>query len=367
MARKSTPSSLLKDDFSRSIVGFLAALIVGALIPRTLVFLVRRVLLHSLKEVFVLAMAGWLTDRLTLLRPARNRPADRLDDSFNTNTPSQTSYLNMEISDIQSALEDLAMTFLPKVAGVIVLLLGAWIVARWLSGRVTKALSHKLDITIARFFGSLIKYGVIIMAVLGCLRIFGFETTSFAALIGAAGLAIGLALQGTLSNFSSGVMLLIFRPFTVGDVVSAGGVTGKVVDLSLFTTEFDTPDNRRIIVPNGQIYGSTIENITFHDTRRVDVSVGTSYPASIPQTRDVLLAAVQGIEGLHAEPAPVAYLVDLGDSSINWSVRVWSNTPDYWAVRERVTQSIKSALDEAGIGIPFPQMDVHLNGELIRK
>ncbi len=273
----------------------------------------------------------------------------------------------MEISDIQSALEDLAMTFLPKVAGVIVLLLGAWIVARWLSGRVTKALSHKLDITIARFFGSLIKYGVIIMAVLGCLRIFGFETTSFAALIGAAGLAIGLALQGTLSNFSSGVMLLIFRPFTVGDVVSAGGVTGKVVDLSLFTTEFDTPDNRRIIVPNGQIYGSTIENITFHDTRRVDVSVGTSYPASIPQTRDVLLAAVHGIEGLHAEPAPVAYLVDLGDSSINWSVRVWSNTPDYWAVRERVTQSIKSALDEAGIGIPFPQMDVHLNGELIRK
>lgn len=156
------------------------------------------------------------------------------------------------------------------------------------------------------------------MVFLGCLTMFGFETTSFAAVIGAAGLAIGLAMQGTLSNFSAGHMLLIFRPFKVGDVVSTAGVTGKVINLALFTTEFDTPDNRRIIVPNGAIFGSTIENITFHDTRRVDVSVGTEY------------------------------------------------TADYWAVRDRATQSIKKHLDEAGIGIPFPQMDVHIDGPIDR-
>ncbi len=270
----------------------------------------------------------------------------------------------MDLTAIETLVSDLVVNFLPKVVGVLVLVVVAWIVAGWAGKRVTKSAEKRLDLTIARFMGSLTKYLILIMALLGCLNIFGFETTSFAAVIGAAGLAIGLAMQGTLSNFSAGLMLLIFRPFKVNDVVSTAGVTGKVMNLNLFTTEFDTPDNRRIIVPNGAIFGSTIENITFHETRRVDVAVGTDYPADISRTRDVLLNAVKNLEGVHAEPAPVAYLTELGGSSIDWSVRVWANTSDYWGVRENATQAIKNALDEAGIGIPYPQMDVHLDGGL---
>lgn len=272
----------------------------------------------------------------------------------------------MDLSTLETLLTDLLTVFLPNVVGVIALLVVAWIVAKWASKRVTRSAEKRLDITIARFFGSLVKYGILVMAFLGCLTMFGFETTSFAAVIGAAGLAIGLAMQGTLSNFSAGLMLLIFRPFKVGDVVSTAGVTGKVINLALFTTEFDTPDNRRIIVPNGAIFGSTIENITFHDTRRVDVSVGTEYTADVATVRGVLLDAVRSLEGVHSDPEPVAYLTELGASSIDWSVRVWADTADYWAVRERATQSIKQHLDAAGIGIPFPQMDVHIDGAIDR-
>lgn len=272
--------------------------------------------------------------------------------------------MDLDLSAVETLVSDLITGFLPKVVGVIVLLIVSWMVAKWAGKRVTKSAEKKLDVTIARFMGSLTKYGILIMALLSCLNIFGFQTTSFAAVIGAAGLAVGLAMQGTLSNFSAGLMLLIFRPFKVDDVVSTAGVTGKVVNIALFTTEFDTPDNRRIIVPNGSIFGSTIENITFHDTRRVDVSVGTDYPADINQTREVLLNAVKNLEGVHAEPAPVAYLTELGGSSIDWSVRIWTNTADFWAVRESATQAIKNELDKAGIGIPYPQMDVHLDGGL---
>ncbi|MGB1375324.1 MAG: mechanosensitive ion channel family protein [Rhodothermales bacterium] len=271
----------------------------------------------------------------------------------------------MDIAAVETLVTDLLTIFLPKLVGVVILLVVAWTVAKWAGKRVTKTTEERLDLTIALFLGSLTRYLILIMALLGCLNIFGFETTSFAAVLGAAGLAIGLAMQGTLSNFSAGLMLLIFRPFKVNDVVSTAGVTGKVIHLNLFTTELDTPDNRRIIVPNGSIFGSTIENVTFHDTRRVDVSVGTDYPADISQTRETLLGAVANLEGVHAEPAPVAYLTELGASSIDWSVRIWANTDDYWLVRERATQAIKNALDDAGIGIPFPRMDVHLGGKIV--
>lgn len=159
-------------------------------------------------------------------------------------------------------------------------------------------------------------------------------------------------------------MLLVFRPFKVGDVVSVAGITAKVVEIELFTTLFDTPDNRRIIVPNGQIFGSTIENITFHETRRVDVNVGTDYGADLKETRAVLERVAANVEGGLDDPAPQIYLTELAGSSINWAVRVWAQTPDYWAVRERITDEIKDALDDAEIGIPFPQMDVHLDGIL---
>ena len=239
---------------------------------------------------------------------------------------------------------------------VAVLIISGW-AKRFVSGVSRKA---KVEETLARFFGNLTKYAIMILGGLAILSTFGVQTTSFAAVIAAAGFALGMALSGTLGNFASGVMLLIFRPFKVGDVVNAGGVTGKVDEIGMFSTTFDTPDNRRMIVPNGAIYGSNIENITHHSTRRVDVAVGTDYSADLDKTREVLTAAATAVEGRLSTQDPVIYLVELGDSSINWSVRVWSNTADYWAVRERLTRDVKVALDKADIGIPFPQRDVHV-------
>ncbi|NBC16447.1 MAG: mechanosensitive ion channel [Bacteroidetes bacterium] len=260
---------------------------------------------------------------------------------------------------------DLVTQYAVKIGGAILFLLIAWIIAGAVGRFTRRSLEKsKLDLTLTKFFGNLAKYVVLIMALVACLGIFGIETTSFAAVIGAAGLAIGLAFQGTLGNFSAGIMLLVFRPFKVGDVVNVNGTTAKVTEIELFTTLLDTPDNRRIIMPNGSIFGNTIENITHHPTRRVDVAVGTDYGASLKEARDVMMRVAENVEGGLSDPAPQVYLQELGGSSINWAVRVWANTPDYWAVRERLTQEVKEALDEAGIGIPFPQMDVHFDPDV---
>ena len=256
-------------------------------------------------------------------------------------------------------------TFLPvlwNVVGALILLLLTFLVAGW-AKRTTRRTAERTDLdpTLGAFFASLARYTVLVLGGLAVLGLFGISVASFAALLAAAGFAVGLALQGTLSHFAAGVMLLIFRPFGVGDRVSAADTTGSVVELGLFATLFDTPDNRRIIVPNGAIFGSTIENHTHHDTRRVDVSVGTAYDADLAATRSVLEAVAGRVEGGLDTPAPQVYLSELGASSIDWAVRVWTNTPDYWAVRERLTHQLKEALDTEGIGIPYPQMDVHVD------
>ena len=155
-------------------------------------------------------------------------------------------------------------------------------------------------------------------------------------------------------------MLLIFRPFKVGDFISVGGESGKVAEIGLFATDLDTLDNRRIIMPNGTIFGTVIENCTHHDIRRVDVNVGVEYGANLDQTRQTLLAGAQGVGKGLKDPPPQAVLVELGDSSVNWQVRVWCNTPDYWDVRDATTNAAKVALDNANITIPFPQVDVHM-------
>ncbi len=251
--------------------------------------------------------------------------------------------------------------FVPKVVGVSALLIFTFWFAKWAAKRVFTATKEHLDVTLARFFGSAIRYGILAIGILGSLRVFGFETSSFAVLLGASGLAVGLALQGTLSDFSAGIMLILFRPFEVGNVVDVSGVKGKVAAISLFSTEFDTPDNLRVIVPNGSIFGSTITNYNHHSTRRVDVAVGTDYGASIATAREVMVKAAAGVTGVAESPAPVAVLTELGGSSIDWKVKVWCENSEYWGVKERLTEAIKNALDDAGIGIPFPQMDVHMD------
>jgi small conductance mechanosensitive channel len=263
--------------------------------------------------------------------------------------------------DFSLSLETL-MPLLLNVAGAILLLILTFIVAGW-AKRATRAGVERanLDPTLSRFFGSFARYTVLILGGLAILGIFGVSVASFAAILAAAGFAVGLALQGTLSHFAAGIMLLLFRPFGVGDKVSAADVTGKVVEIGLFTTLFDTPDNLRIIVPNSALFGSTIENHTHHDTRRVDVAVGTDYDADLQTTRSILEEVAASVEGGLTDPAPQVYLSELGASSIDWAVRVWTQTPDYWAVRERLTTQLKEALDAQDIGIPYPQMDVHLD------
>ncbi|MFG0330842.1 MAG: mechanosensitive ion channel family protein [Phycisphaerales bacterium] len=255
-----------------------------------------------------------------------------------------------------------ATTWGIRVLGALVFLIVAWIVAAWIGRTTWRAFERaKLDPTLGRFFSNLAKWGVLVLAGLGCLGIFGIETTSFAAVLAAMGLAIGLAMQGTLGNFSAGVMLLIFRPFKVGQYVTIAGESGTIYEIELFSTTLDTPDNRRLIIPNGSVYGQKIENITYHPRRRADIDVGVEYAADIDQTRAVLEAAANSVEGRLDDPAPQVVLNGLGDSSVNWTVRVWAPTPDFLAVKQATVRAVKIALDDAGIGIPFPQLDVHLD------
>lgn len=251
------------------------------------------------------------------------------------------------------------------VALAIVLIIAVLFIAGWIKGIATKA-CRKADVeeTLARFLGNMIRYLVLFAGGIAILGTLGVETTSFAAILAAAGFAIGMAMSGMLGNVAAGVMLLFFRPFKVGDVASAGGTTGKVIEIGLFTTTFDTPDNRRIIVPNGSVFGGTIENVSHHDTRRVAVSVGTDYGADIDKTREILMAAAKACTGVLVDPEPGVVLTGLGGSSIDWSVRVWVNAADFWAVSDQLTRDVKYALDSAGIGIPYPQMDVHIDGNV---
>lgn len=250
---------------------------------------------------------------------------------------------------------DLVVTYAMRVIGVIAIMFAALVVAGWVKRALVSRLTKVgFDATLTKFLGSMSRWAIVVFAILGCLSMFGIETTSFAAVIGGASLAIGLAFQGSLSNVAAGAMLLLFRPYKVGDVISVGGKTGKVDTIDLFMTSLDTPDNRRIVVPNGQVFGSTIENVTHHETRRVDISVGVDYDAGIDETRAVLLAAGQSIEGRNPDDDVVAVLTGLGSSSVDWQLRVWAPTADYWAVLERGIRAVKMALDEAEIGIPYP-------------
>ncbi|MCG8449161.1 MAG: mechanosensitive ion channel [Pirellulales bacterium] len=245
---------------------------------------------------------------------------------------------------------------------VVVLMIAAWMLSSWISTGVRGGLSRvRFDETLTKFIARLVRWLILLLALLMCLSYFGVETTSFAAVIGAAGLAIGLAFQGTLSNFAAGSMLLIFRPFKVGDVVNTAGFVGKVNEIAIFTAEIDTFDGRRIIIPNSMIFGDVIENITYHPRRRADVDVGTSYAADIDQTRSVLEKAVASVELVVADPEPAVILMGLGASSVDWSVRGWAHRDDFLAAKQALTRAVKVELDRAGIEIPFPQMDVHVD------
>ena len=254
-----------------------------------------------------------------------------------------------------------------KILGALVGLFVAWIVAGSV-GRMTRRAAERrnLDATLSRFFASMVRNLVLVAAVIAILGVFGIETSSFAAIIGAAGLAVGLAFQGTLGNFASGVMLLVFRPFKIGDAVEGGGVFGVVEEIELFTTTIKTLDNQKVIVPNGKIAGDTIKNVGAYDTRRVDIDVGCDYGASVDDCRKALEESLSLVEKKLDDPAPQIFLASLGASSVDWQVRVWCKTEDYWDVYQSTIRAIHMKLGERGIGIPFPQMDVHLDDAVVK-
>jgi small conductance mechanosensitive channel len=266
-----------------------------------------------------------------------------------------------------AAIITLVEAYLLPALLVLLVVIVAYFLGKFL-GRVTgTAVGKRIDQTLGKFLQKLVFYGILVFALLGVLGYFGISVASFAAVLAAAGFAMGLAFQGTLSNFAAGVMLLTFRPFRVGQVVKINDELGVVDEIELFHTTLDTFDKRRIVMPNSAIFGNTIENISHHPERRVDVNVGVEYGADLDKTREVLSAACESLKEKMIEGEGRGYQIylwELGDSSVNWIVRFWTAADNYWPVREQLTRAVKMHLDDAGLGIPFPQMDVHLDGKL---
>ena len=265
------------------------------------------------------------------------------------------------MEDIGAILFAKLLDWGPRVLAVLLIMAAAWLVSGWARRATYASLNRaRFDETLTKFFAQCARWVVLAVGVLIVMSVFDIEVTSIAALIAALGLAIGLAFQGTLSNFAAGIMLLAFRPFKVGDVVEVGGELGTIYEIELFFTQMDTFDNRRVILPNAQVFGQTIENLSHHPVRRADFNVGTAYTADLDQAKQVIFDALKQVDGSVADPEPMVLLMELGDSSINWSARVWAPTPELWNVRAQAIRDVKNALDEAGISIPFPQRDVHM-------
>jgi small conductance mechanosensitive channel len=243
---------------------------------------------------------------------------------------------------------------------VLILVIG-WIAARVLRGMVEKLLERsKVEETLARFVSRLVHVAVLTFVIIAALSRLGVQTASFIAVVGAAGLAVGLALQGSLANFAAGVLLILFKPCKAGDYIEAAGVTGTIEEVGIFTTRLRSPDNKAIIIPNAKLTGDNITNYTAKDTRRVDLVVGVAYDADLKQAREVLAGVLAKDDRVLDDPAPKIAVAELADSSVNFVVRPWVKTEDCWDVYFDLTEAVKVALDEAGIGIPFPQRDVHL-------
>lgn len=249
-----------------------------------------------------------------------------------------------------------------KVIAALAILIVGWLAAGWVKGVVAKLLgkSGKVDATLIGFLSSLAKYAVLVFTVVAVLAQFGVQTASIIAVLGALGLAVGLALQGTLSHIASGVMLLLFRPFKVGDFVDAGGISGTVKAITLFTTELATGDNVQILVPNGKVWGQAIRNFSFHDTRRCDLLIGISYDDDIEKAISAVKAVIGKDERVLKDPEAMVAVAELGESSVDLTIRMWCEKADYWALKFDMNKALKEALEKGGFSIPYPQTDVHI-------
>jgi len=249
---------------------------------------------------------------------------------------------------------------LKVIGAIIILVVGRWIV-KLISQLIEKALikSH-VDKTLAKFAKNLSNIGLLVFVVIAALASLGVETTQFAVVVGAAGLAIGLALQGSLANFASGFLMIVFRPFKVGDFIEAAGVKGTVKEIQIFNTIVNTPDNVRAIIPNAQITGGNIFNYSVNGTRRVDLVVGVSYEDDLKKAQEVIGQVLAADDRILEDPPATVAVSELGDSSVNFVVRPWCKAADYWDVYFDITAKVKLSLDQNGISIPYPQRDIHM-------
>ena len=260
----------------------------------------------------------------------------------------------------QAMLQDFAIKF---IVALLILFIGK-IIAKIIRKGVQKLLEHKnVDNTVISFISSLVYGLAILVAFIAAISHLGFNTSSLVAIVGAAGLAIGLALQGSLSNFASGILLISLKPFKSGDFVEVSGTAGVVEEVNIFSTQLRTGDNKTVIIPNGSITSGTITNYSRKPTRRIDLIIGVSYDADLAKTRDILTQITSNHELVLKDQAVTIGVSELADNSVNFVVRPWVKTENYWPVYFELLESIKLSLDEAGIEIPYPQLSVHVNQE----
>ena len=250
------------------------------------------------------------------------------------------------------------------IGAIVILILGR--IAAGLGRRIVRRILEKsnVDVAIVKFVGTLTYFLILIFALLAALAKFGIQTASFVAILGAAAFAIGFALQGSLANFAAGVLILVLRPFKVGDYIIGAGEGGTVQEIQLFTTVLATPDNVKMMIPNGKLFGETIKNFSTYDTRRVDLVFGIGYSSDIQKAYDVMMDIITKDARILSDPPPQIAVSELADSSVNFVIRPWVKKEDYWSVRFDLTRKIKEAFDENNIEIPFPQQTVHVLTEV---
>lgn len=270
--------------------------------------------------------------------------------------------IETDVATITEMLKGFALGFGLDLLGAILILVVGW----WVAGRAAALVRHSLrnakfvDATLKPLAASIVRYAILVFVIIAVLSNFGVETTSIIAVLGAAGLAIGLALQGTLSNIAAGVMILILRPLKIDEFVEAGSVSGTVVEITLFTTLLKTPDGVFISAPNSQIWNSAIKNYSRNPTRRLDIKVGISYDDDVDAALEFLTNLVASDERVLKDPEPMSFVANLGESSVDLTARGWVNTSDFWPTFFDLTRKSKTELEAAGFSIPFPQRDLHI-------
>ena len=279
-------------------------------------------------------------------------------------TPTASAMEALQDADVNKLIEFMqtdGLAFgIDLALALVIFFLGRFVV-RLVVRALSKTMQNNgVEKTLETFICNLVSMALLVVVVIAAIGQVGIQTTSFIAIFGAAGLAVGLALQGSLSNFASGVLIVLFRPYKVGDFVEAAGIAGSVEQVQILTTILKTGDNKQVIVPNSQIMDSIITNYSAHDTRRVDMVVGVSYEDDLDKVRKTLEGIIAADDRILLDPAPKIAVAELADSSVNFVVRPWCATSDYWAVMWDLTETIKKRFDQEGISFPFPQQDVHL-------